>query len=278
MKTTQLFIGAILIMAISACSSGTKKTDHSNADEQVVEHKESVEHKAQSENAHWSYEGEDGPEKWKDLCPAYATCSGERQSPIDLSSNIDLSSTLKIERTFNCVSNIEFINNGHSIQVNVTDEKVNTLNVNNELFKLKQFHFHCPSEHTLDGVAFDAEMHLVNVSDAGNISVIGVFIKEGKENVMLNKLLKVLPANAGDKNVITDEVCPAGEFSPDDEYYIYEGSLTTPPCTEGVNWFVRTKHIEASVEQIEALKKVMPANNARPVQPINDREFGELDE
>ncbi|MBI9067066.1 MAG: carbonic anhydrase family protein [Salinivirgaceae bacterium] len=277
MKTLQLFLWVISFFAYTACSSGTKKDESTHKQDKS----EDTEHQVKSDNnanAHWEYSGEAGPEKWADLCPAYASCSGERQSPIDLSSSIGDRTEVTLERTYNCISGIEFLNNGHSIQVNVTGDKPNTLTVNNQVFELKQFHFHCPSEHTLDGVAFAGEAHFVHVAENGEISVMGVFIKEGAENEYLSHIIPFIPENTGDKSEITDEICPGKVFTANDKYFIYEGSLTTPPCTEGVNWFVRRDYIEASAEQIEALKKAMPAHNARPVQPVNDREFGKLDE
>lgn len=279
MNIFRFIILSSFILALAACESKSGKTNsrdqHSSSNTKITTNKG---HENTDENAHWSYDGDDGPEKWETLCPAYATCNGERQSPINLSSALSTEANVTLQRTYHCVSDIEVVNNGHSIQVNFKGKVVNEITVNGKKFTLKQFHFHCPSEHTLDGKHFEGEAHFVNVAEDGDITVIGLFIKEGTENVLLDKIIRNLPVKAGEKHVITEEICPGKVFASTDKYYVYEGSLTTPPCTEGVNWFVRKESIEASKEQIEAIKKVMPTHNARPVQSLNNRKFGELDE
>ncbi len=281
MNTLRTLLLGVIIIFIYSCNSGTKRSSDVKISEKAAIHENNNiaadGHKAERGKAHWSYQGEDGPEKWATLCPDYATCNGERQSPVDLSSALSTEAKVTIDRTYHCVSNIEIVNNGHSVQVNFKGDVVNVMTIDGKPYELKQFHFHCPSEHTLDGKHFAGEAHFVHVADDGEISVIGLFIKEGKKNELLEQIIRNIPVKPGEKHLITEEICPAKEFSPNDKYYIYEGSLTTPPCTEGVNWFVRKKVMEASKEQIETIKKVMPPHNARPVQPLNDREFGKLD-
>jgi len=275
-----LFILSVVITFVSCGTNSVK--DKSNTKETETIHdagtgNEKIQEN-QTENVHWSYDGESGPEKWATLCPAYAACNGKKQSPVDLSSALSAEANVKLDRTYHCVSDIEVINNGHSVQINYKGGVVNVLKVNGKEYELKQFHFHCPSEHTLDGEHFDGEAHFVHVAEDGDISVIGVFLKEGAKSDFMEKIIKSIPEKPGESHIITDEICAGKVFSPDDEYYVYEGSLTTPPCTEGVNWFVRKKPVEVSKEQIEAIKKVMPPHNARPVQPLNGRTFGQLDE
>ncbi len=264
-----VFISVVVALAMSACANHNQQNN--------ANHEAHADSSAQHENAHWAYNGEEGPDKWANLCPAYAPCNGQRQSPIDLSSALALNSDVQIKRNYHCVKGMEFINNGHSVQVNFSEGDKNLLNVNGVDFELKQFHFHSPSEHTMDGVHYDGEAHFVHVSADGQISVVGVFMKLGAENELIKHIISFIPEKAGEKVIVNQEVCPNAIFSDHDAYYIYEGSLTTPPCTEGVNWFVRKEAIEVSAAQLDALKKAMPANNARPVQATHEREFGKLD-
>ncbi len=277
MKTLNLILLSVITITFFSCNSTGKKShpaDHENTHAELNAAHDDSAHAV--ENAHWAYEGESGPENWANLCPAYSTCNGERQSPIDLTSSLAISTDVKIKSSYKCFTGLEFINNGHSVQVNFASDS-NKLEVNGKVFTLKQFHFHCPSEHTIDGEPMPSEVHFVHVSDEGEISVIGVFFKKGKENEFLKGIIANMPTTEGNKSIITSEICPGNIFKTTDEFYIYEGSLTTPPCTEGVNWFVRRKCMEASAEQIKALSGAMPVNNARPVQELNERVFGVLD-
>lgn len=217
---------------------------------------------------HWTYEGEEGPEHWGELDPAYASCSGgTQQSPIDISveSDTDLPN---IEFSYQEQSPLHIINNGHTIQVNAAAGSSITLEGTS--FELKQFHFHTPSEHKIDGVGQAMEMHMVHMSAEGEIAVIGVLLKEGAENTGLKSVFEAMPVMAGPVQEVSGGVDPNALLPGIRTTYRYMGSLTTPPCTEGVHWLLMTEPAELSSVQIEAYRQIFE-HDARPVQPLNDR-------
>jgi len=174
--------------------------------------------------------------------------------------------TLRIIRQTHVV---DVIDNGHTIQVNY--DAGSTVVVDGTSYELKQYHFHAPSEHTVDGQHFPMEMHLVHQSPGGKLAVLGVFIDEGDHNAAFEPVLSNLPDEVGEEihhenvTVNIDDLIP-----PSPTTYRYPGSLTTPPCSEGVSWFVDIEPIELSAEQIAQFKANFYGNN-RPVQPLNDR-------
>lgn len=217
---------------------------------------------------HWSYEGEGAPEHWGDLKPDFATCkSGASQSPIDVSSKVkakqhDIAFAYSGEAS-------EIVNNGHTIQVNVAPGSAIT--VGGKRYELLQFHFHSPSEHTINGKHSPMVIHFVHKSDDGKLGVIGVLVNLGKENSALASLWAKLPQAAGEKVALENKKVDLMQLLPKGKtYYSYVGSLTTPPCTEGVQWMVMSSTISASKKQVEAFTKLFPHNN-RPVQPLNNR-------
>jgi len=225
----------------------------------------------------WGYEGADGPAAWGTLCPEWAPCgAGQAQSPIDIvpPARGDLPALetklrpakLKIVHHEHMA---DVVNTGHSIQVNYSDG--DTLTIGDERFALLQYHFHSPSEHTVGGKHFAMEMHLVHRSSKGNLAVIGVFIEEGKANAAFDPIWANLPTSKGVEHhlehveVDVDRLLPADRTT-----YRYVGSLTTPPCSEGVRWVVMTTPVQLSAEQIGAFRKILVGNN-RPVQPLHGR-------
>jgi carbonic anhydrase len=243
------------------------------ADENAVGEHEAV--------VHWGYQGEEGPEHWAELSDDFALCgSGTVQSPIDLGAAVPMApgagtemqrdygtGALSIARHDHVV---DVLDNGHTIQV--TYEEGSTLTVGRVEYELLQFHFHAPSEHTIDGGHYPMELHLVHRAESGELAVLGVFIEEGESNPAFDALIEGLPSAAGEERRFTDVEIEVDAFiSSEDEYYRYEGSLTTPPCSEGVHWAVLTEPLHASAEQIAALDAAMPANN-RPVQALGSRE------
>lgn len=216
---------------------------------------------------HWGYEGAHGPEHWGSLDPGFAVCSdGREQSPIDLTGAEpgDLS-----EIVFEYApSPISILNNGHTIQVNY--ESGSGIVLDGTRYELAQFHFHHRSEHTVDGSGFPLEMHLVHASADGALAVVGVFLEEGGANEALAPVWRGLPAEAGPAAVIEGMVDAAALLPEQRTTWRYPGSLTTPPCSEGVAWQVMTHPVTASREQIEAFSALFPVNN-RPVQPLNGR-------
>lgn len=232
---------------------------------------------AAHEAPHWSYEGETGPTHWSSISSDWSPCGGgTNQSPIDIGKtvNADLPEMrakfrpvqLKIIHQEHVADEI---NNGHTIQVNYTQG--DTLGIGDEAFALAQYHFHSPSEHTVGGKQYPMEMHLVHTSPDGRLAVIGVFIEEGAHNAAFDPIWTNLPKTKGVEmhlehvTVDVDKLLPSKTTS-----YRYDGSLTTPPCSEGVKWIVMTTPIQMSRDQIGAFRAVVHANN-RPVQPLNGR-------
>ncbi len=225
---------------------------------------------ASEQAPHWSYEGEEGPEHWGEITDLYRMCSeGKNQSPIDLT--VDVHAGLP-ELVFDYhSSDIREINTGHSIQQNVQPGSYLTITSRDVRYQLKQFHFHSPSEHKINGRSYAMELHFVHVSDTGALAVVGVMIDEGDEHPVLNQLWSWMPENAGDTSEQPIGIEETNLLPPTREYFAYSGSLTTPPCSEGVAWIVLKTPIEASAEQIARFKeRVGPATN-RPVQPHNAR-------
>lgn len=236
----------------------------------------------------WSYKGENGPEVWGKLDSSYKICSeGKEQSPIDITTTVNQKADdLKIQyqaaplaivneglTTFNINGKKTVVNDGHTIQVNFPENKVKeVIDDNGERYHLVQVHFHAPSENKLNGNAFAGEMHFVNQTKSGKLLVVGVFIKVGKENTELAKILSNLPSVYNKLTVMENvKINPANFLPQDTAHYKFVGSLTTPPCNEGVQWIVMQQPIEASSEQITQLKQAIGEENARPVQPLNDR-------
>ncbi len=232
--------------------------------------------KIQNKNAHhsevhWSYEGNGGPYFWGEMKNEFATCkTGKNQSPIDISAAI-VTELSEIKFDYND-SPLHIINNGHTIQVNY--QPGSTLSIGTTQFELLQFHFHSPSEHTIGGKGYPMVAHLVHKTAGGQLGVIGVLLKEGRSNTLIEKLWAHLPQNAGEESALEGENINAIGLLPKDmTYFNYSGSLTTPPCTEGVNWMLLAAPTELSTEQI-AQFTALYKSNARPVQAVNGRPIG----
>jgi carbonic anhydrase len=166
---------------------------------------------------------------------------------------------------------LNIIDDGHTIQVNYAAGS--TLQVGDKTYTLKQFHFHHPSEEQVNGKGYDMEAHLVHADDNGHLAVVAVLLKSGASNAFLASIWKNFPAEK-EKSIENASVSVnAADLLPSDHaYYTFLGSLTTPPCSEGVTWYVLKTPAELSSEQVAAFAKVYPMN-ARPVQPLNGREL-----
>ena len=223
-----------------------------------------------SETAHgaaWGYEGEAGPEHWGELSADFRVCElGFEQTPIDLRGGVG-ARLGAVEPVFHEMA-LRLLNNGHTIQVNCDPGSFST--VDGVRFELVQFHFHHPSEHLLSGKAFDLECHFVHKSSSGALAVLGVFIRPGLSNEALEPIFAAMPAEAGEERAVGVAIRPAGLLPLERGFFRYNGSLTTPPCSEGVNWVVFRQPIEASDAQIRQFAGLFPVN-ARPVQPLNRR-------
>ncbi|HHH39322.1 MAG TPA: carbonic anhydrase family protein [Sedimenticola sp.] len=219
-------------------------------------------------DAHWGYTGHGAPERWAELSPAYALCgTGKNQSPIDLSGFIE--AELEPVDIAYQPGGTEVLNNGHTIQVNYAPGS--SFTIDGHRFELKQFHFHAPSENRVNGVSFPMEGHLVHADDQGNLAVISVLFQEGAANPVVAAAWEQMPEQAGGKEALPQAVDAAGLLPADRDYYRFNGSLTTPPCSEGVVWVVMKQPVTVSQEQIGKFTHAMHHPNNRPIQPVNAR-------
>ena len=223
-----------------------------------------------TENVEWGYEAGNGPDVWGRLSPEFLLCAeGILQSPIDLANPKEAKLPAVV---FNYrPTALEIRNNGHTIEVASSSE--NWIEAGDARYELLQFHFHAPGEHTVAGKSFDIEMHLVHQDGNGTLAVIGVLIEQGDENAAFEPLWAHLPETAGaaqhhgNVTINAEDLLPASRHT-----YRYDGSLTTPPCSEGVRWFVLTTPVELSAAQIAQFRSIFHGNN-RPVQPLGEREL-----
>ena len=216
---------------------------------------------------HWSYEGETAPDKWGSLDAANATCStGTQQSPIDLTGPVQARQQPLTIRWRKRPETI--VNNGHTIQLNVPAG--DTLDIGGRTFGLTQFHFHHPSEHRVDGKPFAMEAHFVHAAEGGGLAVVGVLIASGRANAVFNKIVSTMPAEEGPPVPADQAIDPNGLLPHRRAYYRYEGSLTTPPCSETVDWLVLAERIQAAESDIARFARLFPMN-ARPLQNRNRR-------
>ena len=222
--------------------------------------------------AAFGYGPENGPAQWASLDPAYAQCAeGTEQSPIDLT-DARPSELPRIDVSYR-PSELEVENNGHSIEA--VPPPGNSVEVDVTEYELDQFHFHAPSEHQVDGNSLPMEFHFVNLSADGEPLVLGVLVEQGRSNPAAAELVKALPPNEGVTLPVPGEVDLLDLLPADPDSaprWSYDGSLTTPPCTEGVDWNVFKQPIEMSAQQIAAYTSIY-GDNRRPVQPLNGREL-----
>lgn len=217
---------------------------------------------------HWGYEGVEGPVHWGHLSPDFGLCaSGHAQSPIDLSfanvvADVDVSTSYQR-------GPLNILNNGHTVQINMADGSSMVSSGNR--YALVQVHFHTPSENMVNGKTYPLEAHFVHKDAAGHLAVLGVFFEEGPTNLELAKIIVAAPGQVTGPHAIEGFTFDPRALLPQDMHvYRFMGSLTTPPCSEGVNWHVARQTVQASASQIAALEKLM-GHNARPVQPLYDR-------
>ncbi len=227
-----------------------------------------------AEHVHWSYEGDTGPSFWGSLDPGYALCgTGTAQSPIDIPVATQAApdpsfSTAWFEGPFTVTDN------GHALVVTPTTGGTTTFGATS--WPLAQFHFHAPSEHTIGGVHFPLEIHFVHQNAAGHLAVLGVLVSEGAENAAMARLAGALSSTPpGARAVSTPTLAPSGLLPPTDPadaraMWVYDGSLTTPPCTEGVAWHVMQTLVTFSRAQIDAVTAYHDGNR-RPPQALGTR-------
>ncbi len=266
MKVGLYLLAIITLFTLIGCGNSSKKKLKENESNS-------------SAHSKWDYSGESGPEHWAELENS-SDCGGQHQSPVNI---IDIQTTSGniLER----ISDIQFeekttiksiTNNGHTIQYNFNGD-LNIIEYKNKQYKMKQFHFHSPSEHTINGVRYPLEIHMVHHSEETNSYIVfAVLVQQGEPDVTFTFLEKYLPIKEGETKEINDSYdfgsTTSDLFGIDSvDLYTYNGSLTTPPCTEDVLWIVMKDASTASATQIELLQKLMPKNNYRETQPINGR-------
>jgi carbonic anhydrase len=268
---------AFSILSLAACTSASPdETKNEVAKEDAAKEEEKKSNEVHT--AHWTYEGENGPEHWGDLNPDFAACTnGKEQSPI----NIETSRVIEDEKIPDLVINYKptefsLSNNGHTIQGNPFTND-NTFIVDNKEYMLAQFHFHTPSEHQFNGQNFDMELHFVHKDVNNQLAVLGLMIKEGASNPYLEKAWNVMPTEETTEDVkLTEPIDLMSLLPKDTDSFQYNGSLTTPPCSEAVKWIVLEEPIEMSKEQIDKFRNIF-SDNHRPVQSLNERKVKEED-
>jgi carbonic anhydrase len=270
-KLAYSFLPASLSLSLVACSSSMFEAPR---EKEARMERESEETSADvHQEVHWSYEGETDPKHWGDLSPANSACvNGQEQSPINIEiSQVKADQQLeKLEINY-APSEFSLANNGHTIQGSpaVTN---NSIVADGKEYKLAQFHFHTPSEHQFNGQNFDMELHLVHKDENEQLAVLGIMIREGTLNPELEKVWKALPKTKTPEDTKLVVLIDLMNILPKDQQsFVYNGSLTTPPCSEDVNWIVLEQPIEMSKEQINAFRQIFPDNH-RPVQPLNERD------
>jgi len=221
----------------------------------------------QHHDVHWSYEGEGAPGNWAKLKPEYGTCAtGKRQSPIDIREGIKVDLE-PIEFNYGH-THFRIVDNGHTIQVNVGEGS--SITVMGRTYQLLQFHFHRPSEERVNGKAFEMVIHLVHRDPEGRLAVVAVLLDKGSENPLIQTVWNHMPLEV-DQDVVPSVAIDLNALLPENRaYYTYMGSLTTPPCTEDVLWMVFKQPMPVSAEQVGIFSRLY-RNNARPIQPSNNR-------
>lgn len=272
--TTRRALGTLFVALplLAACGDGDSSAGTSAAETTVAPETSAgpdstdVTETTVHEHAHWTYEGEEGPEYWAELDEDYVLCAdGSAQTPIDI---VDPVSTDLTDPVFSYeVTSAVVINNGHTVQANSAEG--NTLTIGDATFPFAQIHFHAPSEHTIDGVQAAAEVHFVHKTEDGKLAVVGVLIEEGDaDNTAWAPFVAALDVAEGEERETEIDWL---SMLPESRLTIrYSGSLTTPPCTEGVQWLLMSEPVTLSAAQIDAFTAAYEGN-FRPVQPLNGR-------
>lgn len=220
--------------------------------------------------SHWGYEGEGSPEHWGSLGEEFKTCqTGMNQSPINIDTT--LKAHLSPLDTHYTDGPITLINNGHTIQAGLKTDTADTITIDGTPFTLQQLHFHAPSENTVHGKHYAMEMHLVHKDATGAVAVVAVMFDKGAANTELDKLWATMPEKAEQNTKISTQMDLNALLPTDKTYWRFSGSLTTPPCSEGVTWIVLKHPLTLSAAQLEKFSHTMHHDNNRPVQPLNGR-------
>lgn len=219
-------------------------------------------------SSHWGYSGHEGPANWGELSKDYAICSsGKNQSPVNITGMVEAELA---PISFNYKeSALDVVNNGHTIKASY--EAGSSITVDGHTYNLLQMHWHTPSENHIEGQSFPMEAHFVHADEAGNLAVIGVVYNSGHENAGIAPVWNAMPAKTGEVSKGANSISAMAMLPENKDYYRFNGSLTTPPCSEGVRWMVMKNPVEASAEQIEKFHSTFHHDTNRPVQAINAR-------
>jgi len=216
----------------------------------------------------WDYSESRGPKHWGDLNPEFAPCkNGHSQSPIDIR-NPTKADLPPIQFDYKS-SALRIIDNGHTVMINY--QPGSSISVGGHRYALKQFHFHRPSEETVDGKVYEMELYLVHADQEGKLAVVSVLLMQGKDNPLVHELWNDLPKEKEKEEALENVRIDATDLLPGDRsYYTLAGSLTTPPCSESVTWFVLKNPVAISTAEIERFSKLY-RHDARPTQPLYGR-------
>ena len=267
---------AVSAMSITACTSTTQ-----NINQTATPNSKSIVENSTSKNTtgkdvhhpKWSYSGDTGPESWGDVEGASICKIGQAQSPINIS-RVTTGTAIAPVVNYRQSSNIRIHDNGHTVVYTPTTED-NSIRLNNDTYVLKQFHYHTPSEHQFGEKNYPGEIHFVHANSQGNLAVIGVMLNIGNTSEVLRPLIEgTLRTTQNDDEVITamnlSALAPTAAT-----FYHYAGSLTTPPCSEQVQWFVSKQPLTLASTQFTVLSDLYDGNN-RPVQPQGSRTVQQL--
>lgn len=218
--------------------------------------------------AHWGYSGNEGPEHWAELSKEYEMCGkGKNQSPINITGLIEAELS-PISFSYQG-SALDVVNNGHTIKASY--DAGSTITVDGHTYKLLQVHWHTPSENHIEGKSFPMEAHFVHADNDGNLAVIGVMYTKGAENAAIAPVWNNMPAKAGGTSKAAATISAMDMMPKSKDYYRFNGSLTTPPCSEGVRWMVMKQPVTASAAQIEKFHSTFHGDTNRPIQAVNAR-------
>ena len=252
----------LLFLLVSFISCGDKNQEP--VDQNLTEETDTITTNQQQDEDYWDYENTN----WEEISDS--ECRSAVQSPVNIVTEDVIEADLAdIEYEYEPFA-MRIVDNGHTIQVHGTEDSYIT--VEGKRYQFRQFHFHYPSEHTIDGKQYPMEMHLVHQEEGtSNLAVLGIFLEEAQNsNEFLQKVLAEIPEEK-EQEVTTDVQVDLSDYIPPSQvHYTYIGSLTTPPCTVGVDWIVFSEPIQASREQLDMFSSRY-SNNARPPQPLNNR-------
>lgn len=219
------------------------------------------------ETTQWSYQGAEGPEHWGELATEFGSCQNiGQQSPINLADTVVVDNPNVEEINWNPEAEWIVINNGHTVEAK--SDNAGTLTIGGKPYVLQQFHFHNPSEHAIDGSRSPMEVHFVHKAEDGSLAVIGVMLIGGGQNALLDTIIAEGKAEGSEMKIGAHD--PAVFLPEERHHFRYEGSLTTPPCSETVDWSVMKEPVAVSDEAIAAFHAIIPMN-ARPLQAVNRR-------